>query len=142
MRGKGVVERAFSSINTLFCQHVAGYVGSNVTRRGHEVQAVWTIRELADLFEEWLIACWQRRPHDGLRSPFLPGRALSPNEACALLVARTGYLPVCLTGKRPLAAGRPRQRRHRRIRHRRSRGGPAGPGSPFGVFDAFTDGSR
>jgi hypothetical protein len=99
MRGKGVVERAFSSINTLFCQHVAGYVGSNVTRRGHEVQAVWTIRELADLFEEWLIACWQNRPHDGLRSPFLPGRALSPNEAYALLVARTGYLPVCLTGE-------------------------------------------
>jgi len=96
---KGVVERAFSSINTLFCQHVAGYVGSNVTRRGHEVQAVWTIRELADLFEEWLIACWQNRPHDGLRSPFLPGRALSPNEAYALLVARTGYLPVCLTGE-------------------------------------------
>jgi hypothetical protein len=59
------------------------------------VRAVWTIRELADLFEEWVIACWQNRPHDGLRSPVLPGRALSPNEAYALLVARTGYLPVC-----------------------------------------------
>ena len=95
---KGAVERTFSSVNTLFCQHVAGYVGSNVTMRGQDVQAVWTIRELADLFDEWVIACWQNRPHDGLRSPFLPGRALSPNEVYALLVARTGYLPVCLTG--------------------------------------------
>jgi transposase InsO family protein len=93
---KGVVERTFSSINTLFCQHVAGYVGSNVTRRGQDVAAAWTIRELADLFDEWVIAGWQSRPHDGLRSPFLPGRALSPNEVYALLVARTGYLPVPL----------------------------------------------
>lgn len=96
---KGVVERTFSSINTLFCQHVAGYVGSNATRRGDDVQAIWTIRELADLFDEWVIACWQNRPHDGLRSPFLPGKALSPNEVYALLVARTGYLPICLTGE-------------------------------------------
>lgn len=51
---KGVVERTFSSINTLFCQHVAGYVGSDVTRRGDDVQAAWTIRELADLFEGWV----------------------------------------------------------------------------------------
>jgi hypothetical protein len=95
---KGVVERTFSSINTLFCQHVAGYVGSNVTRRGEHVTAVWTIQELADLFDEWVVACWQHRPHDGLRSPFNPGTALSPNEVYALLVARTGYLPVCLSG--------------------------------------------
>jgi transposase InsO family protein len=95
---KAVVERTFSSINTLFCQHVAGYVGSNVTRRGENVAPVWTIQELADLFDEWAVACWQNRPHDGLRSPFNPGTALSPNEVYALLVARTGYLPVCLSG--------------------------------------------
>ncbi|QNA73116.1 transposase family protein [Streptomyces sp. So13.3] len=95
---KGIVERTFSSINTLFCQHVAGYVGSNVTQRGRDVEAVWTLRELSELFEEWLVACWQSRPHDGLRSPFLPNKALSPNEVYALLVTRAGHLPVCLTG--------------------------------------------
>ncbi|WTZ61489.1 Mu transposase C-terminal domain-containing protein [Streptomyces sp. NBC_01387] len=95
---KGVVERTFSSINTLFCQHVAGYVGSNVTQRGQDVEAVWTLRELSELFEEWLIACWQSRPHDGLRSPFLPNKALSPNEVYALMVTRAGHLPVCLSG--------------------------------------------
>jgi transposase InsO family protein len=96
---KAVVERTFSSINTLFCQHVAGYVGANVTRRGADVDAVWTIRELADLFDEWTVACWQNRPHEGLHSPFLPGRALSPNDVYALLVARAGHLPVCLSGE-------------------------------------------
>ncbi|GGV56834.1 TnsA-like heteromeric transposase endonuclease subunit [Streptomyces spectabilis] len=59
---KGVAERTFSSINTLFCQHVAGYVGSNPTRRGEDVQAVWTLRELADLFDEWVVARWQTSP--------------------------------------------------------------------------------
>ncbi len=80
---KGVVERTFASINTLFCQHVAGHIGSS---------------PLADLFDEWVVARWQTRPHDSLRSPFLPGRALSPNEVYAMLVARSGHLPVCLTG--------------------------------------------
>ncbi|MEW1660130.1 Mu transposase C-terminal domain-containing protein [Streptomyces sp. NPDC093707] len=95
---KGVVERTFESINSMFSQHVAGYVGSDTTRRGRDVQAVWTIAELADLFHEWVIARWRTRPHDALRSPFLPGKALSPNEVYAVLVSRTGYLPVCLGG--------------------------------------------
>jgi hypothetical protein len=93
------VERTFSSINTLFCQHVAGYTGSNVTRRGAQIEAVWTIAELDELLQEWIVACWQQRPHEGLRSPFLPGRAMSPNDVYALLVSRTGYLPLPLGGE-------------------------------------------
>jgi hypothetical protein len=30
---KGVVERTFASINSLFCQYVNGYVGSSVAMR-------------------------------------------------------------------------------------------------------------
>jgi hypothetical protein len=33
----GVIERTFESINTLFCQHVAGYTGREVTRRGADL---------------------------------------------------------------------------------------------------------
>ncbi|MEU0403741.1 hypothetical protein ABZ318_26620 [Streptomyces sp. NPDC006197] len=33
---KGIVERTFGSINTLFCQHLPGYTGSDVTRRGKD----------------------------------------------------------------------------------------------------------
>ena len=96
---KAVCERTFSSINTLFCQYVAGYTGSDVTRRGRDVaaEAVWTLPQLQDLLDEWIV-CWQNRPHEGLRSPHLPARELTPNEAYAVQVARAGYLPVPLAG--------------------------------------------
>jgi hypothetical protein len=98
--GKGICERTFRSINTLFCQYVAGYTGSDVTRRGKDVasQAAWTLPQLQELPDEWIV-CWQSRPHDGLRSPYLPGRELSPDEAHAVMVARAGYLPVPLSGE-------------------------------------------
>lgn len=98
---KPSVERTFSSINTLFCQYVAGYTGRDVTRRGSDVdeRAVWPIGDLQDLLDEWVIAGWQRRPHDGLRHPDLPRTALSPNEMYAALVASAGYLPLALSGE-------------------------------------------
>lgn len=97
---KPVVERTFSSINTLFCQYVAGYTGRDVTRRGRDVdaQAVWSIGELQDLFDQWVLAGWQPRPHDGLRHPDLARTALSPNEMYAAQVAAAGYLPLALSG--------------------------------------------
>lgn len=96
---KGVVERTFSSINTLFCQYVAGYTGRDPTRRGRDVdaQAVWSLAQLQDLFDQWVLAGWQPRPHDGLRHPELPRSALSPNEMYAALVAAAGYLPLALS---------------------------------------------
>jgi transposase InsO family protein len=98
---KAVVERTLGSINSLFCQHVRGYVGANVTRRGSavEAEAAWTVPELQELLEEWVIVGWQPRPHDGLRHPRMPGQALSPNEAHAVMVAASGYLPVPLSGE-------------------------------------------
>lgn len=96
---KPVIERTFSSINTLFCQYVAGYTGRDVTRRGADVEAnaVWPIGDLQDLLDEWVIAGWQPRPHDGLRHPEVPRWALSPNEMYAALVASAGYLPLALS---------------------------------------------
>ncbi|KUJ64018.1 hypothetical protein ACZ90_63645 [Streptomyces albus subsp. albus] len=35
---KGPVERTFASINTLFCQYVAGYTGSHTLHRGRDVE--------------------------------------------------------------------------------------------------------
>ncbi|MFD4814371.1 Mu transposase C-terminal domain-containing protein [Streptomyces sp. NPDC058418] len=95
---KGHVERTFSSINTLFAQHVAGYTGSHTGERGRdtESEAVWTLAQLDDLLQEWIICGWQEREHDGLRDPMMPRRALSPNEMWAALVAVCGYVPVPL----------------------------------------------
>ena len=58
MRNKGIVEATFDAINTLFCQHVAGYTGSNTQLRGDRVsaEAAWTVPDLQDLLDEWLLA--------------------------------------------------------------------------------------
>ncbi|WP_019889407.1 DDE-type integrase/transposase/recombinase [Streptomyces purpureus] len=95
---KAIVEATFSAINTLFCQHLAGYTGPNVSRRGERVedQAAWTIPELQDLLDEWVLAGWQARPHDSLRDPYRPKKAISPNDKYASLVAACGYLPLVL----------------------------------------------
>lgn len=98
---KAVIERTLESVNTLFCQHVAGYTGRDVTRRGAEVTdlPLWLLPDLQELLDEWVIAGWQCRRHEGLRHPFTPDQPASPNEAYAALVAAAGYVPVALTGE-------------------------------------------
>ena len=97
---KTIVERTFESVNTLFCQHVAGYVGRDTTRRGPDVtdEALWTVGQLQELFDEWVIARWQTRPHEGLSHTWGEGRDLSPNEMFAACVGISGYVPLPLTG--------------------------------------------
>ena len=96
---KATIERAFGSVNTLFCQHVAGYAGRDVTRRGSGGdQELWSLADLQELLDEWVI-CWQSRPHEGLRYPFTPDQPCSPNDAYAALAAAAGYVPVALTGE-------------------------------------------
>lgn len=95
---KGIIEATFGAINTLFCQYVAGYVGRDVTRRGAavEAEARWSMLQLQDLLDEWIIAGWQNRPHEGLLSPDA-ARAMSPNEMYAVLVSAAGYVPLALS---------------------------------------------
>ena len=59
---KGAVERSLGSVATLFAQHAAGYVGSSVERRGRnaEQDAAWSILELQDLLDEWIVAVLYR----------------------------------------------------------------------------------
>jgi transposase InsO family protein len=99
-QAKGVVERTFGSINDLFCQHVAGHTGSSPLRRGKntEAEACWTIPQLQDFLDEWIVCGWQNRPHEGLRHPVLPKTSLTPNQMWAALIALCGYVPVPLTG--------------------------------------------
>jgi transposase InsO family protein len=98
---KGVVERTFGAINTLFCQHVAGYTGSNTTLRGQGVEdeACWTVPQLQELLDEWITVGWQGRPHEGLRHPMMARAALTPNEMWGALVGACGYVPVPLAGR-------------------------------------------
>jgi hypothetical protein len=97
---KAIVERTFASVNSLLCQHLAGYTGRSVAHRGADVEAdaVWAVADLQDLLDEWVVVGWQNRPHEGLRHPRTPGLELSPNEMYAALISVAGYVPVVLSG--------------------------------------------
>ena len=96
---KGHIERFLGSVASLFCQFASGYAGRSPDRRGRHVgdQPLWSVAELQELLDEWLVAFWMNRPSDGLRDPEHPGRAFTPNEKYAALVEASGYLPVALT---------------------------------------------
>jgi len=95
------VERTLESVGTLFCQFVSGYLGRSAEHRGRRVEdePLWSLMELQGLLDEWIVAVWQQRAHDGLRDPVTPGRAYSPNEKYAALVEAAGYVPVALTAE-------------------------------------------
>ncbi|MGH3631807.1 MAG: Mu transposase C-terminal domain-containing protein, partial [Sciscionella sp.] len=95
-----VIERTFESINTLFCQYVRGYVGRDPAHRGRglDVGGLWSLAQLQDMLDQWVVLGWQGRPHDGLKGPDT-GRVLSPNEMYAVLVAAAGYVPLMLSGE-------------------------------------------
>ncbi|MEV5451757.1 Mu transposase C-terminal domain-containing protein [Streptomyces sp. NPDC052535] len=98
---KGVIEKTLGSVATLFAQFVAGYTGRSVDRRGRHVEdgPLWSLPELQDLLDEWVVTVWQNRPHDALRDPSAPKRAFSPNEKYAMLLESCGYVPAPLSGK-------------------------------------------
>ncbi|MFG2672657.1 Mu transposase C-terminal domain-containing protein [Streptomyces sp. NPDC048445] len=106
------IERTLGSVSTMFAQYVAGYTGRSAEMRGKDpaAQAAWSIHELQDLLQEWAVAVWQTRPHDGLRDPLMPDRPLSPNEKYTALVAAAGYVPVALAQEEYIQL-MPRERR-------------------------------
>ncbi|MEV6480021.1 TnsA-like heteromeric transposase endonuclease subunit [Streptomyces sp. NPDC051576] len=98
---KGHVEKMLDSVGTLFAQFVAGYTGRSTDHRGRNLdkQPLWSLPELQELLDEWLVARWQNREHDGLRDPLLPGRSFTPNEKYTALVEACGYVPVALSSE-------------------------------------------
>ena len=97
---KGHIERCLGSVASLFCQFASGYAGRSADRRGRHVedQPLWSVAELQELLDEWLVGFFLNRPHDGLRDPEHPGRAFTPNEKYASLIEAAGYVPVALSG--------------------------------------------
>lgn len=98
---KGHVEKMLDSVGTLFAQFVAGYTGRSTDHRGRNLdkQPLWSLPELQELLDEWLVAKWQNREHDGLRDPLHPGRSFTPNEKYAALVEACGYVSVALSAE-------------------------------------------
>ncbi|MEU5247380.1 transposase [Streptomyces asoensis] len=96
---KGNVERTFRAIADGFSQYLPGHTGSDVSQRGAaaEQDACWSLAQLQELLDEWVVCGWQERRHEALRHPMMSQMALSPNEMWAALVAVTGYVPVPLS---------------------------------------------
>lgn len=93
------IERVFAAVNSGFTQYLAGYVGPNVVRRGFDpsAEAQWTLAEVQNLLDLWIVAVWQNRPHSGLRHPAMPRKDLTPNEAYAALSGIAPEVNVALT---------------------------------------------
>jgi putative transposase len=98
---KPIIERTLESVKTLFGQYVTGYVGSSIEHRGRNADhdAVFSLIELQDLLDEWIVTGWQNRKHDGLRDPLNPTRVMTPNEMYAASLSTAGYMPVPLTAE-------------------------------------------
>jgi putative transposase len=87
---KGAVEKSFSALDTRFAQYFASYLGNIVDRRGRHVEkdVAWSIIQMQELLDEWIVADWQNRPHDGLRDPLSPGVAMTTrNRPCSSVSA-------------------------------------------------------
>ncbi|MEZ2392122.1 Mu transposase C-terminal domain-containing protein [bacterium RCC_150] len=93
------IERAFGAINTGFTQFLAGYTGRNVVQRGDlpEDEAIWTVAQIQDLLEQWLISGWQNRPVRGFRHPAMPRKDLTPNEMYSALVSVAPQVGIVLS---------------------------------------------
>lgn len=93
------IERFFAGVNSGFTQYLAGYTGPNIVRRGQDpaAEAAFTLAEVQNLLDWWLVAVWQNRPHSGLRHPAMPKKDLTPNEAFAALSGVAPQIPVTLT---------------------------------------------
>lgn len=98
---KGHVEKMLDSVGTVFAQFVAGYTGRSTDHRGRNLdkRPLWSLPELQELRDEWIVAKWQNREHDGLRDPLHPGRSFTPNEKYAALVEACGYVSVALSAE-------------------------------------------
>ena len=98
---KGNVERNFGSINTLFAQYQPGYTGGGPEWRGYKVEKeeLFDVFALYELFDDWILNVWNKRPHGGLRDRLHPTRKLSPNEAFNAASELTSTFQLPLTTK-------------------------------------------
>ncbi|BDH11815.1 Mu transposase C-terminal domain-containing protein [Streptomyces hygroscopicus] len=98
---KGHIEKMLGSVATMFAQFLPGHTGRNTDHRGRhpEKENLWSLPELQELLDEWVVARWLNRPHEGLRDPDHPGRLFTPNQKYAALIESCGYVPVALSGQ-------------------------------------------
>jgi len=95
---KGIVERTFQSINTLFLSTLPGYLANTPANRGlkPEGENLLSISALTELLDDWIANVWQNRPHEALSDFHEPSIKYSPNEWYAMASDYSAPLPVAL----------------------------------------------
>ena len=85
--GKPHVEANFGSVAEQFAQYLRSHVGRSVEHRGKDdaPHPPPTLLQAQELLDDWIAVHWMHRPHDGLRDPLRPSRALTPMETVTLL---------------------------------------------------------
>lgn len=80
-KDKRVVERWFRSMNEMILQHLKGYRGSDVSKRGKNVdsEVEITAQQLEDILILWVILHWQTHVMDGVYPPNVQHGKWSPN---------------------------------------------------------------
>lgn len=96
---KGIVERAFHSIKTMFVDYLPGYTGGSVENRAIDPDSenLIGIETLALLFDRWVDVVWQNLPSQALRDPEFPQVLHSPNSMYEALFRFVGSVPIPLT---------------------------------------------
>ncbi|MCY7287295.1 MAG: hypothetical protein LH624_03340 [Cryobacterium sp.] len=96
---KAIVERMFGTINTMFCQHLPGYVGRSPEHRGEKIEQenLLDVYALFELFDDWVLRDWQNRPHSSLRDHANPHVKMSPNEKFYAASEITSNMHIPLT---------------------------------------------
>ena len=94
--GKPHVEANFGTIGEQFAQYLRSHVGRSVEHRGRDTapHPAPTLLQAQELLDDWIAVHWMHRPHDGLRDPLRPKRALTPMETVNMLRAVMPELPV------------------------------------------------
>jgi hypothetical protein len=95
---KSPLENVFKHISSDFAARLPGYKGRDVPSRGidAEKKALYYVEEIEALFAEWIAVKWQNRTPRTLRYP-VPGAVdedVTPNDAYALGLALTGFIPI------------------------------------------------
>ena len=76
------IERMLGSVATMFAQYVSGYAGRSPEYRGlgTEDKAVWSLPELQDLLDQWLIAGLAEPAARRAPRPAAPGPGVHPER--------------------------------------------------------------
>ena len=90
--------RTLKTLAAQFTRHAAA-VRPPTAEEGAEGGAYWSLPQLQDLLDEWILAAWHHRPQEQLSHPLLGRASLAPQEMWEVLLGAAGMVPLPLGGQ-------------------------------------------